>query len=257
MESDLSYILVENVFVFAMLFARFGTAISIMPGFGDFFTPVQVRLLLAVSLCFALTPIFYPIFPELPSNTVVLVQAVAYEFIIGGMIGVMARIFMAALDTGGMLISIQTGLGNAQIFNPGAQTQGSLVGTFFYLLGVVLIFATNLHHIMIYAIYESYQMMPPLNAPPFNIISDLMARAISHSFLIGFKIGVPFITIGLILYLAMGVMGRLMPQIQIFILALPLQILVGFLVLSLIVSPIMLYWIRTFEEGMTLFLGLR
>lgn len=255
MESDLSFILTENIFVFIMIFARFGAAIMVMPGFGDFFTPVQIRLLFAVSLSFMLTSVFYQKFPTMPDNSVVLAMAIGYEFFNGALIGIMTRILMSALDTAGMIISIQTGLGSAQIFNPGAQTQGSLVGTFFYLFGVILIFATNMHHMMLYTIYESYQLMPPLVSPQLGAVSDFVAQAISHSFIIGFKLSLPFIVLGIIMYSAMGIMGRLMPQVQIFILALPMQIIVGLMTLGVTVSAIMLYWLRTFEDGMALFLG--
>lgn len=256
MESALSFIVTENVFVFLLVFTRFGAALTIMPGFGDFFTPMQIRLMFALALSFSLTSVFYQNFPAMPDSTIALVIVIAFEFIIGALIGVMARILMSALDTAGMIIGINTGLSNAQIFNPGAQTQGSLVGTFFYILGVVLIFATNLHHVLIYAVYESYEMIPPFTVPEFASIADLIARAVSSSFLVGFKLATPFIIIGLMLYTAMGIMGRLMPQVQVFILALPVQLLVGFITLSFVISATMIYWIRGFEEGLALFLSL-
>lgn len=255
MDSALSFVVTENLYVFLLIFVRFGAALMIMPGFGDFFTPKKVRMMLVLVLSFLLTGVFYQQFPSFPNNPITLALVLSYEFVIGILIGMMARILFSALDVAGMIIGIQVGLANAQIFNPGAQTQGSIVGTFLYLLGVALLFATNLHHVMLYAIYESYSMLPPMNAPDTASMSELVVKAISHTFFVGFKIAIPFIIIGLIVYAAMGIMGRLMPQVQIFILALPMQIYIGFLTLSFILSAAMIYWIRTVEEGMTFFLS--
>ncbi len=255
MDSALSFVLVENVYVFLLIFTRFGTALILMPGFGDFFTPMQVRLLFALSLSFALTPVFYETFPVMPNELSELAGVIGYEFLVGALIGVISRILISALDTAGMIIAINIGLANAQMFNPGARSQGSLIGTFFYIIGVLLIFATNLHHVMLYAIYESYNMLPPLSVPDIGAIADLVAQSVSRSFYIGFKLAVPFVVIGLVLYVSMGVMGRLMPQVQIFMLALPMQILVGFLTLSLTLSAIMVYWLRYYEQGMLFFMS--
>ena len=85
-------------------------------------------------------------------------------------------------------------------------------------------------------------------------MAQLISHAFSTSFLIGFQIAVPFVVVAMLLYIGMGVLSRLMPQVQVFILALPVQIMLSMLTLSLVVSAAMLFWLTKFEEGMTFFL---
>jgi len=73
--------------------------------------------------------------------------------------------------------------------------------------------------------------------------------------LIGVEISAPFIVVSLLVYIGMGVLTRLMPQIQVFLLALPLQIILSLITLSLMLSAGMMFWVARFEEGMVFFLS--
>ncbi len=246
--------LVSGVFAFMLIFTRLGTAMMIMPGIGDSFVPNNIRLMMVLSMSFVLTPVMMGFMPEQVPAFPVLFSLIIMEFVIGFFVGSMARIFMMALDVAGMLISTTSGLANAQVFNPTLATQGSITGAFLSVTGVVLLFATNLHHMLIYGLVESYHMFPVGAVPDSGSMAQLITRAISSSFLIGFQIAIPFIVVALMLYIGMGVLSRLMPQVQVFILALPVQIMLSLLTLSLVVSAAMLFWLTKFEEGMTFFL---
>jgi flagellar biosynthetic protein FliR len=146
-------------------------------------------------------------------------------------------------------------LGNAMVFNPQMAGQGSIIGAFLSISGAVLLFATNMHHILIYAMIDSYQTFAMTNDyPVIGGVAQVIAKAVAQSFLIGFFMAIPFIVVSLLLYIMMGILGRLMPQIQVFILALPLQILLGFLTLFLVLSTIMLYWLTEFDSAIRIFL---
>jgi flagellar biosynthetic protein FliR len=177
------------------------------------------------------------------------------EFVIGLFIGTIARVFMIALDVAGMLISTTSGLANAQVFNPSLASQGSITGAFLSMVGVVLLFVTNLHHLLIYGVVESYAMFPVGAVPDSGSMAQLITQAFSASFLIGFQIAIPFIIVAMMLYIGMGVLSRLMPQVQVFILALPVQIMLSMVTMALIISAAMLFWMTKFEDGMTYFLS--
>lgn len=243
-----------GVFAFILTFVRMGTALMIMPGIGDSFTPQNVRLHIAVGLSFVMAPIVATYLPSPIPGTIVFFSLIVMEFVIGLFIGTVARILMAALDTAGMIMSMQSGLGNAQLFNPAFSTQGSILGAFLSVMGMVLVFSTNLHHLLIMGVVDSYQMFPIGTLPDVGGMADMIARTVSYSFLVGVQIAGPFIVVGLIIYIGMGVLSRLMPQIQVFMVALPLQIYISFLTLALIVSACMLFWAHKFEEGMVFFL---
>lgn len=246
--------LTTGVFAFILTFVRIGTAITIMPGIGDSFTPQVIRLYIALGLSLVLAPIVAPMLPTPIPGGMALVALVVMEFIVGLFIGSIARILMMALDTAGMIISLQSGLGNAQLFNPALAIQGSLIGAFMSVTGVMVLMATNMHYLILFGLIDSYQMFPVGSIPDTGSMADLIGRAVSASFAIGIQISVPFILIGMVIYIGMGVLSRLMPQIQVFMLAVPIQILLLLMVLTMVVSASMLYWVDQFEEGMVYFL---
>lgn len=244
-----------GVFAFILTFVRIGSAVTIMPGVGDSLTPQNVRLYIALGLSLVLSPLVAPHLPSPVPTTMMLFALIAMEFIIGIFIGTIARIFMAALDTAGMVISLASGLGNAQLFNPGFQSQGSLIGAFMSITGVTLLFVTDMHHLLFYGLVGSYDLFPVGAIPDTGSMAALMSKAVAASFMIGVQIAAPFLVVSLLLYIGMGVLTRLMPQIQVFLLALPLQIILALITLSLIVSAGFLFWLSKFEESMVFFMS--
>lgn len=254
MESLLTSYLNENIVTFMMLFARIGTAFMIMPGIGDSFISARVRLLFALAFVAVLTPVITPLLPPLDVTSFTFLWVMIRELVIGFFIGTVARIFMTALDTGGMLMSMQTGLGNAMVFNPQMAGQGSIIGAALSITGAVLLFATNLHHLLIYALVDSYKTFAVGGDLPLIAgMAQTIAKAVTQSFRIGFYMAIPFMMVSLLLYISMGVLGRLMPQIQVFILAMPVQIILGFLTLFVVVPAVMLYWLTAYDEAIRIF----
>lgn len=254
MEATLNEYMTAGVFAFIIAFARIGAAITIMPGIGDSFTPAQIRLYIALGLSICLAPLIMPHLPDPVPSTPALVALVAMEFIVGLFFGTVARIFMTALDTAGMIISMQSGLSNAQLFNPAMSSQGSLIGAFLSVTGVVILFAANMHHLLFYGVVGSYELFPVGHIPDAGSMAQTIAHTIGGSFKIGAQLAAPFIVIGMLLYICMGVLTRLMPQVQVFMLAMPLQILLSLVVMAMVVSAMYMFWLREFEQGMILFL---
>lgn len=254
MESAIETFLTTSVLAFMLTFVRLGSAIMIMPGVGNSFVSTRIRLHIGVALSFALFPLAMPYMPDPLPSTFGLLVLIAMEFVIGLFIGTIARVLMSAMDTAGMVISISSGLGNAQVFNPSMATQGSLVGALLSVTGVVMLFQFNLHHLLFIGIMESYEMFPLGAIPDTGSMAELMSRTVSASFSIGVKIAAPFIVMTLLIYVGMGVLSRLMPQIQVFILALPMQILLSIALLAMVLSAAVMYWIAQFEQGMVFFL---
>lgn len=257
MESLLQQIVVGNLFAFLLIFMRFGSAIMLMPGIGDSFVTPQVRLLFTVSFCFVLTPVLSTALPAIPASTPALIILLLSEAFIGIFIGTVMRILVSALDTAGATISLQAGFANAMVFNPATATQGSLVGALYSLLGLTLIFITNLHHFLLAAVADSYILFPAQGLfPDLGSVSDIIARAVSTAFATGIQIAMPFVVVGLLINITFGLLGRLMPQIQIFFLALPVQILMSLVVLTMVLSAGMLYWLNNYAGAISRLLGL-
>lgn len=247
--------LTTGVFAFMIIFVRFGTAMMIMPGIGDSFVPTNIRLYYALGLSLVISPLMQPYIPSPLPGFGTMMSLLVIEFITGLFIGTIARVLMMSLDTAGMLISLSSGISNAQVFNPSLALQGSVFGAYLSVTGVTLLFVTNLHHLLIHGLVESYELFPLGGIPDTGSMAELMAKAISASFLTGFQIALPFVIISLVLYVGMGVLTRLMPQLQVFMIAIPLQILLALVTLAIVLSSVMLFFITQFEQGMVFFLS--
>lgn len=255
MDGTLETFLSTGVLAFMLIFARVGTALMIMPGLGDSFISERIRLHMALAISFVLFPLVMKYVPVPLPPIFALVSMMVVEVIVGLLIGTVARIFMTALDTAGMVVSTQSGLANAQVFNPSLATQGSLMGAFLSVTGVLLLLASNLHHLLLMSIVESYKQFPMGDLPDTGSMADLIARVISASFSIGVQMAAPFIVLTMLIYVGMGVLSRLMPQVQVFLLALPIQILLSVLMLFFSLSAMFAYWFTQFESGMLFFLS--
>ncbi|MCK6418479.1 MAG: flagellar biosynthetic protein FliR [Alphaproteobacteria bacterium] len=249
--------LTTGVFAFIVTFVRIGTALMIMPGLGDSFVPERIRLYMALSFSLALFPLTYAHVPVPLPATFGLFSIIVMEFIVGLFFGTIARILMLALDTAGMVISASSGLANAQIFNPGLATQGSLIGAFLSITGVAMLFALDLHHLLLGGLVQSYDLFPLGHIPESGSMADFMTRTVAESFATGVKIGAPFLVLTLAIYVTMGVLARLMPQVQVFLLAIPVQVLLAVTLLSLVLSSAYLFWAQEFERAIVFFFSQR
>jgi flagellar biosynthesis protein FliR len=253
--NDLETFLTTGVFAFLLCFVRLGTAVMLMPGVGTSFVPPNVRLYFALGFALVLMPVVQAKLPNpLPSNFAFVILILA-EFIVGLFIGTVARILMSALDTAGMIISMQSSLSNAQLFNPAFAAQGSIVGGFVTLAGISLLFATDLHHLFLLGIINSYTMFPVGEMPDMGSMSEVVVRSVASAFAVGVQMTAPFLIIIVLMYVAMGVMTKLMPQVQVFMIAIPVQILLCLIMLALVVSALMLVWLTEYQKGMSLFTG--
>jgi len=164
---------------------------------------------------------------------------------------------MAALSIGGMMIATVTGLANALTNDPTAAQQGSIAGSFLSMLALMIIIALDLHHVLLRGVIESYQFFVPGQPLLVGDFSEMVTRVVSKTFLLAFQIASPFVAVALIFNLALGLLSRLMPQMQVFFIAIPLQIVIGMGILMIALPALLAWFIAGFEEVMLPFAGLR
>ena len=247
-------LLVTDVYLFFAVFARMGSAFMVLPGFGELTIPVRVRLALALTLSFILFPLVVDLIPAMPANPIGLAAFIGGEVLIGVVIGALARILVSSLQVAGTIIAFNSGLAAAQLFDPTVGQQGAITGAFLATIGVTLLFVTNLHHLMLFALVDSYQLFVPGGSFPVGDVSNLAAQFVARSFRMGLQIAMPIVVVGVLIYISMGLMARLMPQIQVFFIALPLQMLVAFSILALTIGASMLFFLDQFETAIRDFL---
>jgi flagellar biosynthetic protein FliR len=224
---------------FLLMFARVGTMVMLLPGLGEANLPVRVRLTIALTLTAILLPLHktaYSIDLHAMGPVIVLLLQ---EIIVGAVLGLTARLAISALQVAGSVIAQQLGLGFVTAVDPTQNQQGMIVGNFLAVLGIALIFATDLHHLIIAALNDSYRLFQPGEMPIAGDVAQLVIKTIAASFKIGIQLSAPFLVFGLMFNLGLGVLSRLMPQMQVFFIGLPLTILLGLLLLVLVIGAMM------------------
>lgn len=226
----------------------------LLPALGETAIPQRIRLMLALSISFLMYLVVGSGLPAMPPSPYMLALLIIFEIFVGLLIGVSIRLLMSALHTAGTIIAMQTGLAMAQAFDPTQGAQSALMSTFMTLMAVVLIFVTNMHHIMISAMYDSYILFPVGKGVMVNDFAEIVVNTVAKSFLIGVQIASPFIVYGLVFNIGLGILARLMPQLQVFFVAMPLNITVGFLILGVVLAAGMAWFLQNMEMGLSAFL---
>jgi flagellar biosynthetic protein FliR len=245
---NLDQFLPANAFAAMLVFARIGSAMMLLPGFGEVYVPARARLLFALILSGLLLPILAPVLPPIPQSLPQLVLILGGELVIGIFIGTLARVLLATLQIAGQVVSMQIGLSNAQIFNPMEASQDSIPSSFYSILGVLLIFLTNLHHVMLHGLVDSYAVFVPGHLPPVGDLSQTVARAVGASFRLAVEMAAPFIVLGTVFFVGLGLIARLVPQLQVLFITQPLQIMGGLLLMALIAATGMGWFLQVFTQ---------
>ncbi len=244
----------NDVFVFLAVFSRLGAMFMLFPALGSSAIPSQVKLVLALSVSAVIMPVVAPSFPAMPNTPFALAGAIILEVTIGAIIGAVARTVMSALQVAGTIIAFQTGLAFAQNFDPAQDSQSAIYASFLSITIMTLIFVTDLHHLLIGAMHQSYSVFPPGAALDWSQLSGLMVNTLSETFILGVQLATPFIAVGLLFYLGVGVLSRLMPQVQIFFVAMPANIWLGLLIFFLTISTMIMWFMDYFEAFLLRFL---
>lgn len=243
-----SYATAQQVYAAGLVFARLGAIIMLLPGLGEAVIPARIRLSFALALSLMLFPVLVGKVPALPTGAGDFGLVVAREVLIGLMIGAILRLFMTSLATAGEIVSISTTLSFAQTANPMQASPSTTLGTFLGLIGIVLIFATDLDHLFIAAIVKSFDLFPFGRDIPITDAGQLAVQTLGGSFALGLQLSAPVIVFSLVFNIAAGLVGRVMPQFQVFFAAAPLMVLLGLSIFALSLGAIGMIWIDRYRE---------
>ena len=238
MQLDVSF-LPALAATFMLVFARIGTMVMLLPGLGEMTMPVRVRLTIALALAAMFLPLHQAAYTVDLRNLGPVLLMFGQEMIIGAILGLTARLSLSALQVAGAVIAQQMGLGFVTAVDPSMGQQNVIVANFLTMLGVTLIFATDLHYLVIAALNDSYRLFAPGASILVGDAAALITKTVAGAFKVGIQLSAPFLVFGLLFNLGLGVLSRLMPQMQVFFIGLPLSILLGFLILIAVVGAMM------------------
>lgn len=243
----------QYAWIGVLLFARLGAVLMVAPAWGEQSTPTMMRLGVAVLITASLAPTLAGAAPRMPVQFTAAIPMVVSEVLIGLILGLGARLMMSALQVAGATVGIASGLGFAQQVDPIASQPSAIFSGFFSLLGVVMIMAAGLHRVMIEAAADSYTIFPPGAFPPIGDASAFVIDAVSNSFRLGIQIAAPVLIFSLVFNVALGLISRLIPQVQIFMTAMPLSVMMSLAVLALGFGGGMMIWLQAMEDQMRIF----
>lgn len=242
----------QTVWGAALVFVRMGTVAMLLPGLGDQAVPPRVRLSFAFLFTLMLLPVLRPLIPPLPATVGAMAGLIIHEAVIGLMLGMLIRVFIAALAIAGEVVSLQTSLSFAQTANPAQAQPGTSLSTFLALLGLVLIYATGLHHLFIMAMSDSYKLFSIVKPVMVGDAKDLMVRTVADAFLLAIQMTTPILVFGLVFNVAAGFIGRIMPAFPVFFVSAPLSILFGLSIFALGLGVTGVVFIEHYEDFLRL-----
>lgn len=240
-----------NIFQFMLIFTRIAAYIMVMPAIGESYIYQKGKLVLALSISLLMFSTLQHNMPNMPSSVTSLTIIIIKEVTIGLFLGLLTQIIFSALHTTGFIISYQIGFSAATIMDPSQKTQSSVIGSFLTTLAVMLIFATNLHHSFLRAIIDSYNVFPTNESINLANMLETIASKVNQIFAISVKFASPHIAVGLLLYLGSSVIGRLVPQMQVFFVIMPINILIGILIIALTISTVMMWFMDIYYQEVT------
>jgi flagellar biosynthetic protein FliR len=224
---------------FMLMFARIGAMVMLLPTLGESNIPVRIKLAIALMLTLIMLPLHRAAYQVDMQSLTSLLVLMLREIFIGIVLGATARVTLAALQVAGAVIAQQMGLGFVTSVDPTQGEQGILIGNFLTMLGVTLLFATDSHYLVIGALNDSYTIFAPGEMMASGDVASLATRAFAAAFRIGLQLSAPFLVFGLVFNIGLGVLARLMPQMQVYFVGVPLSIMAGFLVLAAVITAMM------------------
>ena len=235
-----------------LIFVRVGAILSLLPGFSAVFVSARVRLLLALIISLLLAPVLAERLPSPPASAAGLVLLIVGETITGVFIGSIARIMLTALHAAGTMTAYFASLANALVQDPVVDQQTATLAGFFTTLGLTAVFATDLHHLMLQGIVDGYAVFPAGRAPPVGDLAAAIGRLVADSFVLGVQLAAPFLIVGVGYQVALGLLGRLMPQLPVYFFGMPLQVGLQIWVLVLTIAGLLLLFLDRFAGALSM-----
>lgn len=246
----------NTAFLYLLLFSRIGAILMLMPALGEDMIPMRMRLSFALAFTLVVYPLLSPQLPAMPADFMAIVGLIFHELAIGIMLGAIVRITVMATQVAGAIIAFQAGLSAAMAADPTqVGVQGAVFGSFLSFLGMVLIFATDLHHVALAATYDSYAIFPLETPLMFDDAAQLAIRTVAGAFGVGVQMAAPFIVFGLVFNLGAGILARLMPALQVFFLLMPANIILGLVLFAMLLAMMMGWYLSSFEAHLAMWRG--
>jgi flagellar biosynthetic protein FliR len=222
----------DNFETFFFVFVRVMAIFMMIPFFGGRTVPVQVKLGLAVVIGLLVAPtVAGPV--AIPDSALGISYLVFKELLIGFTLGLIAKFVFTAFEIAGQIAGIQMGFSVANVIDPHTSGQLSVLAQFYNIMGILIFFSLNVHLVFISAIKESFDLVGPFSFALSGAMMDGILAMSADMFKVALKLSAPISVAILLANIAMGVLARTVPQLNIFVVGFPVTITLGLIVLVL------------------------
>lgn len=230
---DTLLIPVEQFQLFLVVAARVSGFVSAIPVFSSAQTPVRVKVGLAFAASLTLFPVMSPNLPPVSFAPGPFVLFVVAELLLGVLLGLVARLIFTAIEFGATVIGFQMGFAAANVFDPQNERQVALISQFQNVFSILIFLAINGHHLFLQTAVLSYELLPPGQLNLGGEAVPYLMKLASHMFALGVQFSAPVLAVLLLSGLILGILARVFPQLNVFLLSFPINIGTAFIVIAL------------------------
>jgi len=234
---------------FLLIFVRISGIFMMMPIFSSRNIPGRVKAGFALIVTYILFPIVFNNTVVIPEHFLPFLFLVVGELIVGLILGFVSSLIFSAIQMAGQLLDMQIGFGIINMIDPLSGQQAPLIGNFKYILALLVFLATNGHHVLLAALFASFKIIPVTGIVVNVAITKFIVDLVGGLFILALKISLPVIVALLLTDVALGILARTMPQMNIFVVGVPGKIIIGIFVLS-IALPFYIFFLEMAFDGM-------
>jgi flagellar biosynthesis protein FliR len=240
---------IEIVKLFMLVAIRISGLIVTAPVLGSNNFPAMAKVGLIGMTAYLVTPTLAALPEPIPAEGVPFAFMAAGELLIGMAMGLAMTIVFAAIQLAGQIMDMQSGFGLMNVFNPALETQFPIFGFFYFIVAVLFLLATYGHHLMIVGLVSSFERIPVGGFNPDQGVFGHMVSLGGAMFYDGVLIAAPVAAAMMVAYMVMGIMGRVVPQIHLFVIGFPLTIATSLAIVAFSIG-IYLGFLEVWFEGM-------
>jgi flagellar biosynthetic protein FliR len=244
---DIQLIPVEQFQTFLVVTSRIAGFIGAIPVISSAQTPGRIKTAMVIAISLALFPVMADAVPKVSFSPLPFLLLMISELLLGLLLGLVARLIFTAVEFGATVIGFQMGFAAANVFDPQSERQVALISQFQNIFAILIFLAINGHHLFLQTAVRSYELLPPGQLDFSGQAVPFLMELTSHMFAIGVQFSAPVLAVLLLSGLILGVLARVFPQLNVFLLSFPINIGTAFIVIALTLGMVSVLIRREFD----------
>ena len=246
---DFFALMQNQVGFFLLIFVRITGIFMMTPIFGSRNITGRIKASFALIITYILFPVVFQNTVTIPEHFLTYLFIVAGELLVGLILGFVSSLVFSAIQMAGQLLDMQIGFGIINMIDPLSGQQAPLIGNFKYILALIVFLATSGHHVLLSALFASFKLIPVTGMVVNTGITQFIIDMVGGMFVFALKVTMPVIVSLLLTDIALGILARTMPQMNIFVVGVPVKIIIGIFVLSMAL-PFYIFFLEMAFDGM-------